>query len=355
MPSRRVLLLSCALLAACGGRAARAARAAAPDAAYASGYAQAVLAEFGLAGSTVAVAGATVTVTAAGIGGAEKDGLTRAILRVPGVAFVRFEDPASPRAASGLVFLPRRPLFEPLLADPRWPRLSGTMVRYNSAELGRVWAANFGGSLPLIGGDARGGGQWQWGAQASVFTLWNMDTLSNDHLNADYLVGFPVTWRWNKLSAMARLYHVSSHLGDEYMLTHPDVARVNLSYESADFVVSYLPRDALRVYGGAGRMLRRDPKDTPPGSLQAGAEYAHPHAYWNGRLRPVAALDLQKHKKSGWETTDVSARAGVQLEHRTHASRRALLLFEFYRGKDPNGQFFRRTVQHAGFGLTVYY
>jgi hypothetical protein len=347
MPFRRGILALCALL----GLASAAAAAPAPG--YAEGYAAAVLQEWGAAGATATVSGATMTVRAGGLDARRREGVERALKRAPGVDAVLFEDGAPARG--GLTFLPRLPVFDPLIADPRWPRLSGTMVRYNHDELGRVWAANFGGSLPLVGGDARWGGQWQWGAQASVFTLWNMDTVSDDHINADYLVGLPFTWRWGRFSAMARLYHISSHLGDEYMLTHPRTARVNLSYEALDAVLSYQVLDSVRVYGGGGRMIRRDPKDTRPGSLQAGAEYMHPRAYWHGRLRPVAALDLQKHEKSGWEATDVSARAGVELMGHANPSRRAMLLFEYFHGKDPNGQFFRRDVQHAGFGLSVYY
>lgn len=345
---RRLLLALCAALGL-------AASASASE--HARGYAQAVLDEFGVSGATVSVAGGTVTVRADGLSMAERDGLSRAILRAPDADAVRFEPGLSPEGGRGLHWLPRRALFEPLMADPRWPRLSGTMTRYseNGDGLGRVWSGNFGAAPPLLGWDGRRGGQWQLGAQAAVFTLWDMDTLSNDHLNADYLVGFPLFYRRGRFSAMARLYHVSTHLGDEYMLTHPSVPRVNLSYEAVDAVLSWQADDRLRVYGGAGRMIRRDPKDTAAGSLQAGAEYQHRRAYGTWRLRPVLALDLQKHAKSGWASTDLSARAGVSMEHRTFASRRALLAFEFYNGKDPNGQFFRRTVRHVGLGLSVYY
>lgn len=348
MPFRRGIPLLCALLGL-------AAPVCASD--YARGYAAGVLDGYGVSGATVSVEGATVTVRADGLSPAERQGLERTLVGVPGVGSVSFEPGLATVGGRGVQWLPRRSLFEPLLADPRWPRLSGTMTYYgeNGDGLGRVWAGNFGGGLPLLGWDGRRGGQWQWGAQAAVFTLWDMGTLSNDHLNADYLVGFPFFYRRGRFSAMARLYHVSTHLGDEYVLTHPDVPRVNLSYEAIDAVLSWQASDVARVYGGAGRMIRRDPKDTGPGSLQAGAEYQHRRAYGRWRLRPVAALDLQKHEKSGWGSTDLSARAGVSLEHRTFASRRALLLFEYYRGKDPNGQFFRRTVQHAGLGVSVYY
>ena len=356
-------------------------RAQPPESTFAAGYAAAVLDEQGVGGATVTVRGAEVLVWSAGLSVPDKESVARSLRRLPGIESVRFPpDPAAyplgdygpgrfpgvvlstaSHAATtlvpppGLLLFPRRPLFAPLLADPREPHASGSLLAYRpGAELHRVWAAGFGANLPMVGGDLGSGGQWQFGVQGDVFTLWNLDTVSDDHVNADFFVGLPVTWRWDKLSAMARLYHISSHLGDEFLLSHPRVARVNMAYEAVDVKISY-DLGAVRVYGGGGRMIRRDPETVGRGALQAGAEYTHSRAYVRGLLRPVVALDLQKHEKSGWGATDVSARAGFQLEHRARAERRALLLLEYYNGKDPNGQFFTRTISYAGLGLHVFF
>ena len=54
---------------------------------------------------------------------------------------------------------------------------------------------------------------------------------------------------------MFRLFHQSSHLGDEFLL-RTQTQRVNLSYESVDLRFSYEIGDVLRLYGGGGLPLR---------------------------------------------------------------------------------------------------
>lgn len=263
----------------------------AADPSFIAGYAGAVLDQYGANGSTVAVEGSTVTISARGLSVPDKESLSRTLLRVEGVSVVRF--PPDPRSyplndygrdrwpktearagagaasavvpRSGRTAFPRRTLFEPLLADPREARFSVSSLRYRSgADLKRVAAGNFGGTLPMAGGDLDGGGQWQVAVQGAVFTLWDLETFSNDQISDDFLVGLLFAWRWERLSVMARLYHISTHLGDEFLLTHPGLSRVNLAYEAVDLKISYAVGDALRLYGGAGRMIRRDPGDTPP-------------------------------------------------------------------------------------------
>ena len=251
----------------------------------------------------------------------------------------------SARAAA----FPDRLLFQPLLADPRWPRFSGTMQRNFRRDENLLWAANFGESFPLFGGDDS-----QFGLQMGVFSRWDVKTQSDDMVNADFLMGFPYSWRNGRFTTMFRIFHVSSHLGDEYMLSHPGVDRLNLSFEAADLRTSYDAGGGFRVYGGGGYLFRRYPTDLKPGTLQAGAEYARAEPVIF-HLAPVAALDLQKRQDNGWGMTDVSVRAGFQVTHAALKSRRLLLLLEYYRGHDFNGQWFRRYLESCGAGVHVFF
>jgi hypothetical protein len=247
---------------------------------------------------------------------------------------------------------PKTLVFQPLLADPRWPSFAGTMQRYLGPQRHVFWAANFGESFPFVGN--RGGEIWQFGLQASVFTIWDVTTESDDLVNADFLVGFPYTWRKDRWSGMYRIFHVSSHLGDEFLLSHKSVDRVNISYEALDTKLSYDFEHGFRLYGGGGKMFRKDPPELKTWFAQVGGEWLGPSFAW-GILRPVAAADLQKHEQNGWGATGTSLRAGIQMQHRYEVSRRMQLLFEYYRGHDPNGQFFLDTVQLLGLGLHVYF
>lgn len=256
---------------------------------------------------------------------------------------------ADARAAEAF---PRTLLFQPLMADPRWPAFAGAMHRYSRSRSNVLWAATFGESFPFAGN--RGGEPWQFGMHAAVFTIWDTQTESQDMINADFIVGFPYTWRRGAWSFMARLFHVSSHLGDEFVLTHPSVARVNLSYEALDAKVSYDFERGLRAYGGAGSMIRKHPKDLKPLFAQLGGEWQGP-LFARGVLRPVAGLDLQKRQQNGWWATGASARAGVQMQNLLLRTRSLQFLLEYYRGHDPNGQFYLDKIEYFGAGLHAYF
>lgn len=247
---------------------------------------------------------------------------------------------------------PKTLLFDPLLADPRWPSFAGVLQRHYRGNSKVLWSANFGESFPLVGSEEKG--KWQFGFQAGVFTLYDMTTESNDMVNADFLVGLPFTWRRGPWSYMARVFHISSHLGDEFVLTNKNVDRLNLSYEALDAKVSRDLPHGFRLYAGGGSMFRKYPPDLKPLFCQAGGEYEGPN-FARGILRPVAAADFQKHQQNGWGPTGASLRGGVQMQHRDQRTRRLQFLLEYYRGHDPNGQFFSQTIESLGAGLHAYF
>src|SRR4029078_5259785 len=126
--------------------------------------------------------------------------------------------------------------------------------------------------LATIGiGDAFGLGRWngsnpgdgvQLSLAAGVFAQFDLDSVSYYLLNADYVFGLPLTIRKGAFSTRLRVYHQSSHLGDEYLLREPPERRnrINLSFESAEMILS-IDAKALRFYGGGELLLRREPKD----------------------------------------------------------------------------------------------
>lgn len=256
---------------------------------------------------------------------------------------------------SSVQVLPSRPLFEPILAGPRWPHFSAAYHGYRGEPgLQKVGTVSLGGALPLIQGEFASDAQWGVALHGAVFSIFDLDADSLDLVNSDFWVGVPVTWRFEEFSAFVRIYHQSSHLGDEFLLRNR-VDRVNLSYEAIDSLVSYEPRDWLRVYGGAGLLLHREPGDLERESLQAGIELTSPRAFAGGTLRPVAALDVQSRQEFDWRS-DYSIRAGVQVENPlAFGGRRLQLLGEYFSGHSPNGQFFERKVEYLGFGVHLHY
>lgn len=66
-----------------------------------------------------------------------------------------------------------------------------------------------------------------------------MDASSDDLLNSDYLVGFPLSFRFGKFTGRFWFFHQSSHLGDELLLSGNAPERINLSIEAVDLELAY--------------------------------------------------------------------------------------------------------------------
>jgi hypothetical protein len=252
-------------------------------------------------------------------------------------------------------FMPNDRLFQPLMADPRWPHFSAAYQHYmDDDQLKNVAATSFGESFSIY----RCVGPWssiiEFGIQAGVFAVFDLDSTSFDLINADYLVGIPLTIQKGNFINMTRIFHQSSHLGDEYLLRGHTKERINLSYESLNSIFSYNLPFGLRVYAGGGYLMRRDPSDLKPWSTQAGLEFRSPSSWIGGVLRPVAAIDVQNRQESDWHT-DISIRTGIQFENPDFLSRKMQILLEYYNGKSPNGQFFERNIALYGVGIHFFF
>lgn len=253
------------------------------------------------------------------------------------------------------VFLPTTPLFQSLLADPRWPHFSASLQRYiDDEQLRNVASTNFGESFGIY----RSRGPWEstmeLGIQAGVFAIFDIDSESFDLINADYFVGIPFTIKKGDFANLTRIFHQSSHLGDEFLLRGQTDERINLSYEGVNNLFSYHLPAGFRLYAGGGYIFHREPSGLDPWSTQAGLGFRSPRLWLKGSLRPVAGIDVQNRQESDW-ATDVSARAGIQFENPDFLSRKLQLLFEYYNGKSPNGQFYENNIEFFGLGLHFFF
>jgi hypothetical protein len=241
--------------------------------------------------------------------------------------------------------LPERELFAPLLADPRQPRFS-TSYQYYKTPSATFNAASvaFGEYFGFASGFLGGSGASQIGIQAAVFALFNLDAPSSDLVNADYWVAIPISYRKGSWSYLARLFHQSSHLGDEFLLGNPTIDRVNLSYEELEFLASF-EWERWRVYGGAGYVLNSEP-NLEPWRVHGGVEFITAHAA--GDFDLIAATDWRASQELDWHT---SASFQVGFEMRRDSRRRLRIMLEYFYGHSPNGQFFVDRLSYTGLGL----
>ena len=94
--------------------------------------------------------------------------------------------------------------------------------------------------------------------EGAVWAVFSPKQESAPLVNADYYVGIPITYALGPWSFRLRLYHISSHIGDEYLLMHPDFDRRNPSAEYVDFFASYDLSEDFRFFGGIGYAVSQD-------------------------------------------------------------------------------------------------
>ncbi len=259
----------------------------------------------------------------------------------------------SPSGQKGLQRFPADDLFRPLLADPKQPQfvISRQRVNPDSGDdfVGGwvVYGETFGMYRYLTGRPCEG---IQVNIQGGVFAQFNVSAPSSDLLNADYVVGLPFTFRVRGVSGRLRLYHQSSHLGDELLLGSPGITRVNLSFEEVEALLSHDWR-AFRLYGGAGRLIHREP-DLSVWRLHYGAESRVQLANIP-LLRSLPSFDFfvfgadfKQFQEHGYDR-DVSLKAGFELTSGL-SLRRFRILFDFYNGFNPFGQFYDHRIRAAG-------
>lgn len=357
------------------------------DDAYMTGYAAAVLErEFRVTAPSLVVRDGVMTLAGSELGGADQAAVVAALSRIRGVRrVIVLTAPASVTAtttaaagaaqASGAAppaaapvaarstgqaipplegtptfeILPAGLLFRPLIADPRWPAF-GTVGRhyFNDSKWESIAAVELGDMMPLVRG--RIGETWQWeaGVHAGLWGLFDMDSESANLVDLDYIVGGFGSVRQGPWSAIARVFHRSTHLGDEEIIHH-HTNRINFSYEGMDGRISYEPWDWLRLYGGFGYIFRVEPKNYAPWKVQSGLELRSP---WTlpGRLRPIFGADLQFLEEHDWQP-QISLRGGLELESLAVLGRKVQLLIEYFNGNSVDGQFYTREVEYLGLGV----
>ena len=247
--------------------------------------------------------------------------------------------------------LPHGELFEPLIADLRWPRFSAAhQWRLGTDEFDRAGTVSFGETFALYRDAPRRWGRLELGFFASVYALFDMASGSFDLANEDYQAGFSLSLERGEFVTLLRAYHVSSHLGDEYLIENR-TSRDDVSFEIIDLLVSRPLGKAFRLYGGLGVVVNAT-NSIDPFRSQGGLEWTSPTGLWGNRIRPIAGTDLQIRQENDFEP-EVAVLVGLRLARPEDDVRRLELFARYYHGRSPEGQFFDQTIDSIGVGLRL--
>lgn len=358
------------------------AHATATDDTYIAGYAAGVLKhDLNLDMRTLQVQDGVITLPVAGLEADEREKAVKIVSEIPGVNGVQLsetagqppmDDASQPartrgdKAASATEsvilptgLLPSGHLFKPLLADTRWAHFSAAYRYYQNDNFdGRdIGSVSFGETIPFYRSNfGRSTAQWEAGLQAGVFSDFNLGASSSDLVNTDFIAALYSSVRAGQFSAFGRIYHQSSHLGDEFLLRQASskFERVNLSYEGADLKLSYEFPYGVRIYGGGGGLFHKEPSALKIWSAQYGIEFRSPWRLDFASLRPIVAADIKNYDENNW-SLDISARAGVEFENLQVLGRKLQIMAEYYNGYSPSGQFYKEKVEYVGLGAHYHF
>ena len=259
-------------------------------------------------------------------------------------------------ASRKTILFPGGPLFYAPLASPKEPRTHATWLRLNlPGDSFNIASVGFGDSFGLVRWAGWGEADaWQVGISGAVFAQFNLDSESMDLINADYIIGFPLGYQNGPWSARARLFHQSSHLGDEYLLLpqRPELkqTRINLSFETLELLGGW-QWEGIRLTAGSSYILHTD---TPLKrySFQGGIDYLVTNPVFKPTIRPFASVLVRAWQETDWNP-DLSVKAGINLRS-PYAEKRAIQIFgEYYHGNLPFGQFYKLRAEYYGAGINI--
>lgn len=350
-----------------------------PNDSYIAGYATGILKrDYALDFSSLVVRDGVITLPAHNLSPEDRAQVQQILSEIPGVMRVELlgddkqqniavsspidkqDTPESTLVSPSEVFptgfLPTGHLFKPLLADPRWAHFSAAYRNYVGADIdgNNNGSVSFGETIPFYRANlGRTTVQWEAGLQAGVFSDFNLDASSSDLINTDFIASVYSSMRIGQFSSFARIFHQSSHLGDEFLL-RTQLERINLSYEGADLRVSYELPYGVRIYGGGGGIFHKQPSTIKPWSIQYGLEFRSPWRINFAAMRPILAVDFKNHEQNDWNA-DISARAGFQFDNQQAFGRKLLFMIEYFNGNSPTGQFYKEKAEYLGIGAHYHF
>lgn len=234
-------------------------------------------------------------------------------------------------------FAPERDLYRTYLADPRQSK-SGSKVQFpvNGKKEDNVKIENvLGGHRPLVSWTDPGhpDEEMQLQIEAAVFSRfdinegWDMDA-------ADYRFGFPFLFRSGDVMLKVHPYHITSHLGDEYISRE---GRERDSYHLNELAVgaSWPAADHWRIYAELGIAMYAGP-ETDSGRAQVGFEYIFEPI--SSRIAPFTAIDLQTRNEIDW-SWNATAMVGLMMIPKNGMGHGLRCTLEYYRGNDTQTQF----------------
>lgn len=197
--------------------------------------------------------------------------------------------------------LPTGLMYRSYIAGEKEPRFA--FVPLVEKDRGMIWEAALGGRAGILryGTDdlIRPEG-WQFDLEGAV--LARVDPEEEDDLEAaDFRAGFLSTWRRGPDAIKMGYYHLSSHVGDEFLIKNPGFERLNYVRDSIIFGYLHDMTPDIQVYGEVAYAFNAE-DGAEPLEFQYGAQYS-PLTPTGARGAPFAGVNLHTREDFNWETS----------------------------------------------------
>jgi hypothetical protein len=256
-----------------------------------------------------------------------------------------YAGPCAP--STSFQWMPDELIYHSYMAGVKEPRFAS--VWSSEKDFGLVWDVALGGRVGVLRWETSGPGctsACQVDLEGAVFPRLDPNAYSTPLIAADFRAGVPVTYGRGPLHVKIAYYHISSHLGDEFLLLNPDFPRINYSRDAVVIGGGYYCTDALRLYGEVGYALSAV-GGAEPWELQFGADFSPPHTPDYGS--PFAAVNAHLRQDVGFGGHFV-AQAGWQF--RQGGNGRLLRLgLQYFNGKNEQYEFLNDFEHKLGGGI----
>ncbi len=244
-------------------------------------------------------------------------------------------------------WLPVGTIFREYLADEKASRMSGHLLgstggrTFLDGTLGSKFALFRRGPLePYSGNQA-----FEVAVEGSAQLRIDLEN-QGDVQAVDFRLGLPLAYRFGAWNTRFGYYHLSSHLGDEFLLENPTFQRLNYSRDALFLGLAYSLTPNHRIYGESSIGVAREisgPLDFKFGIERAPAGVTGPRGepFWalHGHLREEVDYGGNFTAQAGWAwrgpTTPGQLRVGLH----------------YFNGKSLQYSFFNEHEQQLGLGV----
>jgi hypothetical protein len=254
-------------------------------------------------------------------------------------------------------WLPQSTILYPTeLANPLQVAFSGG-IRFRDRISGQVCTpVSFGSQFPLYRWSNtrvfKRKGDLQLEVEGAVLAIFNQ-TKRTCLINADYYVALPLSFAYKRFVHRLRLYHISSHLGDEYMNKRHHKKRLNKSFEALDYALSYGLTKQIRLYVRPGVIVQSDSEmRLKPLYIDYGMEVK----VWKKEFKelygvPYLAMHFSNYQDNNWNI-DANFALGYEVGKANGLGRKARLALEYHNGFCTAGQFSRHRSDYLQLKLS---